>query len=36
MAADGAGLGWKYDVTSGKFIANDSNLDSAGQRYDSY
>ena len=36
MPADGAGLGWKYDVTSGKFIANDSNLDSGGNRYDSY
>lgn len=36
MVADGAGLGWKYDVTSGKFIANDTNLDSGGQSYDSY
>ncbi len=36
MAADGAGLGWKYDVTSGKFIANDTNLDSGGVRFDSY
>ena len=36
MAADGAGLGWKYDVTSGVFIANDSNLDSGGVRFDSY
>ena len=36
MLGNGAGLGWKYDVTSGKFIANDTNLDSAGTRYDSY
>ena len=36
MGADGAGLGWKYDPTSGKFIANDSNLDSKGQPFDSY
>jgi hypothetical protein len=36
MSADGAGLGWKYDVTSGVFIANDSNLDSGGVRFDSY
>ena len=36
MAGDGAGLGWKYDVTSGKFIANDTNTDSAGNTYDSY
>ncbi len=36
MAGDGAGLGWKYDVTSGVFIANDSNLDSGGVRFDSY
>lgn len=36
MAGTGAGLGWKYDVTSGKFIANDTNQDSLGVRYDSY
>ena len=36
MTADGAGQGWKYDVTSGKFIANDTNLDSGGVRFDSY
>ncbi len=36
MLGDGAGLGWKYDVTSGKFIANDTNTDSQGVRYDSY
>ncbi len=36
MLGDGAGLGWKYDVTSGKFIANDTSLDSSGVRFDSY
>ena len=36
MVGSGAGLGWRYDVTSGKFIANDTNTDSMGVRYDSY
>ena len=36
MQGDGAALGWKYDVTSGKFIANDTNLDSTGVSFDSY
>ena len=36
MQGTGAGLGWRYDVSSGKFIANDTNTDSAGVRYDSY
>jgi len=36
MAADGAGLGWKYDTVSGKFIANDTNLDSSGVAYSTY
>ncbi len=36
MQGSGAGLGWRYDTTSGKFIANDTNLDSQGVRYDSY
>jgi len=36
MTGDGAGQGWKYDVTSGKFIANDTSLDSSGVRFDSY
>lgn len=36
MTADGAGLGWKYDTTSGKLIANDTNLDSAGVAYSTY
>lgn len=36
MTADGASLGWKYDPTSGKFIANDTRNDSLGIPYDSY
>ena len=36
MIGTAAGLGWRYDVTSGKFIANDTNTDSQGVRYDSY
>ncbi|MFK7914918.1 MAG: type II secretion system protein [Pseudomonadales bacterium] len=36
MAGDGAGGGWKYDVTSGKLIANDTNPDQAGVRFDAY
>ena len=36
MVGDGAGGGWKYDVVSGKFIANDTSNDSQGDRYDSY
>ncbi len=36
MAADGAGLGWKFDSTAGKFIANDTNTDGSGVAYSSY
>ena len=36
MGGTGAGLGWKYDSTSGKFIANDTNTDSANVAYDTY
>ncbi len=36
MGGDGPGLGWKYDVTSGKFIANDTNNDSRGVPFDTY
>ncbi len=36
MAADGAGLGWKYDSAAGKIIANDTDLDSAGVAYSTY
>ncbi|MEN8133146.1 MAG: prepilin-type N-terminal cleavage/methylation domain-containing protein [Pseudomonadota bacterium] len=30
------GLGWRYDTTSGKFIADDDGLDPAGVAYDTY
>ena len=37
MAGDGAAAGaWKYDVTSGKFIANDTNLDPSGNGWDTH
>lgn len=36
MPADGAALGWKYDSTAGKFIANDTNLDGQGVAYSTY
>ncbi len=36
MAADGAGLGWKYDSAAGKIMANDTDLDSAGVAYSTY
>ena len=36
MQGTGAGLGWRYDVTSGKFIANDTDTDASGTRYDAY
>ena len=36
MTGTAAGLGWRYDVTSGKFIANDTGTDSQGVRYDTY
>ena len=36
MTADGAGLGWKFDTTAGKFIANDTNLDTQGVAYSTY
>ena len=39
MTADGPGStggDWKYDSLSGKIIANDSNLDSAGNAYSTY
>ena len=31
-----AGGGWRYDTTSGKFIANDTNTDGNGVVYDTY
>ena len=36
MGGDGPAGGWKYDVTSGKFIANDTNNDSRGVPFDTY
>ena len=36
MVGAGAGGGWRYDTTSGKFIADDTNTDGNGVRYDSY
>ena len=36
MTADGAGLGWKFDTTAGKFIVNDTDLDSQGVAYSTY
>ena len=36
MGGDGAAGGWKYDLTSGKFIANDTNNDSRGVPFDTY
>lgn len=36
MTGDAASAGWKYDSTSGKFIANDTSNDSLGVPYDSY
>jgi len=36
MVGAAAGGGWRYDTTSGKFIADDTDSDSNGVRYDSY
>ena len=36
MLATNTGGGWKYDVTSGKFIADDDTLDSQGVAYETY
>jgi len=36
MVGTGAALGWKYDSTNGKFIANDTNTDSMNVAYDTY
>lgn len=36
MGGTGPGGGWKYDTVTGKFIANDTNTDSAGVAYDTY
>ena len=36
MAGDGAGLGWKFDVKTGKLIANDTNKDPSGISFDKH
>lgn len=36
MTGAGAGGGWRYDTTSGKFIADDTSPDGNGSTYDSY
>ena len=36
MVGAGAGGGWRYDTTSGKSIADDTNTDGNGVSYDSY
>jgi prepilin-type N-terminal cleavage/methylation domain-containing protein len=36
MGGDALGAGWKYDLTSGKFIANDTGNDNGGVAFDTY
>jgi prepilin-type N-terminal cleavage/methylation domain-containing protein len=36
MTGSGADGGWRYDTTSGKFIADDTSTDSSNVSYDSY
>ncbi len=36
MAGTGANLGWKYDLSVGKFIANDTSNDASGIKYDAH
>jgi prepilin-type N-terminal cleavage/methylation domain-containing protein len=36
MNGGGAAGGWRYDTTSGKFIADDTNTDSNNTRFDAY
>lgn len=36
MGGAGAGGGWRYDTTSGKYIADDTNTDANGIAYDTY
>ena len=36
MVGDGAGGGWKFDVKTGQFIANDTNTDPSGLGYDKH
>ncbi len=36
MTGAGAAGGWRYDTVSGRFIADDTNLDPSGNSYDSH
>jgi len=36
LTGSAAGLGWRFDNGSGKFIANDTNTDVDGNKYDTY
>ncbi len=36
LVGSGAGLGWRFDNASGKFIANDTNNDPSGAPWDSH
>ena len=36
LTGSGAALGWRFDNASGKFIANDTNNDPAGNSWDSH
>lgn len=36
MVGAGPAGGWRYDTTSGKYIADDTNTDANGTRYDAY
>lgn len=36
MVGAGPAGGWRYDTTSGKYIADDTNADTNGVRYDAY
>ena len=36
MAGTGVNLGWKFDVVAGKFLANDTTLDSNAVGYDKH
>ena len=36
MGGDAVDAGWKYDLTSGKFIANDTSNDTNGVAFDTY
>jgi prepilin-type N-terminal cleavage/methylation domain-containing protein len=36
LTGSGAGLGWRFDNKVGKFIANDTNTDPSGVKYDAH